>query len=123
MSVAKEKIIMVGDHRQLPHIIDDEVVRKMVGDNAEEEFRDEIEDKLKKSMFQQLFYKLQQLEEQEPKITRVITLDRQFRMHPSIGSFINRNFYQIHGENVENGITNVRHFEHNLPGLSNKACI
>lgn len=123
MSVAKEKIIMVGDHRQLPHIIDDEVVRKMEGDNAEEEFRDEIEDKLKKSMFQQLFYKLQQLEEQEPKITRVITLDRQFRMHPSIGSFINRNFYQIHGENVENGITNVRHFEHNLPGLSNKACI
>lgn len=123
MSVAKEKIIMVGDHRQLPHIIDDEVVRKMEDDNSEEEFKDEIDDKLKKSMFQQLFYKLQELEEQEPKITRVITLDRQFRMHPSIGSFINRNFYQIHGENVENGITNVKHFEHNLPGLSNKACI
>lgn len=123
MSVAKEKIIMVGDHRQLPHIIDDEVVRKMEDDNSEEEFNDEIDDKLKKSMFQQLFYKLQELEEQEPKITRVITLDRQFRMHPSIGSFINRNFYQVHGENVENGITNVKHFEHKLPGLSNKCCI
>lgn len=122
MSVAKEKIIMVGDHRQLPHIIDDEVVRKMEDDHSEE-FKSEIDDKLKKSMFQQLFYKLQELEEQEPKITRVITLDRQFRMHPSIGSFINRNFYQIHGENVENGITNVKYFEHNLPGLSNKACI
>lgn len=123
MSVAKEKIIMVGDHRQLPHIIDDEVVRKMEDDDSSEEFKDEIEDKLKKSMFQQLFYKLQELEEQEPKITRVITLDMQFRMHPSIGSFINRNFYQIHGENVENGITNVKHFEHNLPGLTNKACV
>lgn len=123
MSVAKEKIIMVGDHRQLPHIIDDEVVRKMEDDNPKEEFKEEIEDKLKKSMFQQLFYKLQELEEQEPKITRVITLDRQFRMHPSIGSFINRNFYQKHNENVENGITNPKHFEHNLPGLSNKACI
>lgn len=123
MSVAKEKIIMVGDHRQLPHIIDDEVVRKMEDDNSDEEFKDEINDKLKKSMFQQLFYKLQELEEQEPKITRVITLDRQFRMHPSIGSFVNRNFYQIHGENVENGITNVKHFEHSLPGIENKACV
>lgn len=123
MSVAKEKIIMVGDHRQLPHIIDDEVVRKMEDDDSSEEFKDEIEDKLKKSMFQQLFYKLQELEEQEPKIARVITLDRQFRMHPSIGSFINRNFYQFHGENVENGITNAKHFEHNLPGLTNKACV
>lgn len=123
MSVAKEKIIMVGDHRQLPHIIDDEVVQKMGEDDSIEEFKDEIEDKLKKSMFQQLFYKLQKLEEQEPKITRVITLDRQFRMHPSIGSFINRNFYQIHGENVENGITNVKHFEHGLSGIEDKACI
>ena len=123
MSVAKEKIIMVGDHRQLPHIIDDEVVRKMENDDSTEEFRDEIDDKLKKSMFQQLFYKLQELEMQEPKITRVITLDRQFRMHPTIGSFVNRNFYKIHGENVENGITNVKHFQHNLPGIENKACI
>ena len=123
MSVAKDKIILVGDHRQLPHIIDDEVVSKMENDDATEEFREEIDDKLKKSMFQQLFYKLQELEEQEPKITRVITLDRQFRMHPSIGSFVNRNFYQIHGENVENGITNVSHFEHSLPGLEDKACV
>ena len=123
MSVAKEKIIMVGDHRQLPHIIDDEVVSKMEVEDSTEEFKEEIDDKLKKSMFQQLFYKLQELEEQEPKITRVITLDRQFRMHPAIGSFVNRNFYQIHGENVENGITNVKHFEHSLPGLENKACV
>lgn len=123
MSVAREKIIMVGDYRQLPHIIDDEVVSKMEDADSAEVFKEEIDDKLKKSMFQQLFYKLQELEEQEPKITRVITLDRQFRMHPSIGSFVNRNFYQVHGENVENGITNVKHFEHSLPGLYNKACI
>lgn len=123
MSVAKDKIILVGDHRQLPHILDDEVVSKMEDDDAVAEFREEIDDKLKKSLFQQLFYKLQELEEQEPKIPRVITLDRQFRMHPSIGSFVNRNFYQIHGENVENGITNVKHFEHSLPGLENKACV
>lgn len=123
LSVAKDKIIMVGDHRQLPHIIDDEVVRKMEDGDCAEEFREEIAERLKKSMFQQLFYKLQELEEQEPKIPRVITLDRQFRMHPSIGSFVNRNFYQVHGENVENGITNVKHFEHSLPGIENKACI
>lgn len=123
LSVASKKIILVGDHRQLPHIIDDEVARRLEEETPQIELRDEIDNRLKQSMFQQLFYKLQQLEEQEPKIARVITLDRQFRMHPSIGSFINRNFYKIHGENVDNGITNVKKFGHTLPGIENKACI
>ena len=123
MSVAKDKIIMVGDHRQLPHIIDDEVVRKLEDKTPESDLKGEIDARLKQSMFQQLFYKLQDLEKQEPKIPRVITLDRQFRMHPSIGSFINDNFYKIHGENVENGIQNVKNFEHFLPGLQGKACV
>jgi superfamily I DNA and/or RNA helicase len=123
MSVAKDKIIMVGDHRQLPHIIDDEVVRKLEDETPESDLKEEIDERLKQSMFQQLFYKLQNLEKQEPQIPRVITLDRQFRMHPSIGSFINNNFYKVHGENVENGITNIKNFEHSLPGLKDKACV
>ena len=121
LSVAKKKIILVGDHRQLPHIIDDEIVKKMEGDNTEV-FKEDIENKLKKSMFQQLFYKLQELEKQDG-IIRVITLDTQFRMHPSIGSFVNRNFYKKYGENVENGITDAGYFGHDLPGIENKACV
>lgn len=123
MSVARDKIIMVGDHRQLPHIIDDEVVRKLEEETPETGLKAVIDDRLKQSMFQQLFYKLQELENQEPKIPRVITLDRQFRMHPSIGKFINQNFYKTHGENVENGIPQVEKFSHSLPGIENKACI
>ena len=85
-----KRIILVGDHRQLPHIIDEEVARQM---EADEGGQDE-NDWLKKSMFQYLFStRLKTLEECDG-ITRRITLDKQYRMHPLLGSFISRNFYE-----------------------------
>lgn len=85
-----KRIILVGDHRQLPHIIDEEVARQM---EAGEAGQDE-NDWLKKSMFQYLFAtRLKALEENDG-ITRRVTLDKQYRMHPLLGSFISRNFYE-----------------------------
>ncbi|WP_416243789.1 DEAD/DEAH box helicase [Azospira sp. APE16] len=85
-----KRIILVGDHRQLPHIIDEEVARQMEeGEGAQDE-----NDWLKKSMFQHLFSaRLKALEEYDG-ITRRVTLDKQYRMHPLLGSFISRNFYE-----------------------------
>lgn len=85
-----KRIILVGDHRQLPHIIDEEVARQMEeGEGAQDE-----NDWLKKSMFQHLFStRLKTLEEYDG-ITRRVTLDKQYRMHPLLGSFISRNFYE-----------------------------
>ncbi|MBC2771007.1 DEAD/DEAH box helicase [Pusillimonas minor] len=85
-----KRIILVGDHRQLPHIIDEEVARQMEeGEGGQDE-----NDWLKKSIFQYLFStRLKTLEEYDG-ITRRVTLDKQYRMHPLLGSFISRNFYE-----------------------------
>jgi len=88
-----KRIILVGDHRQLPHIIDEAVARQMEAGEAGEAGSDE-NDWLKESMFQYLFAtRLKTLEENDG-ITRRVTLDRQYRMHPLLGSFISRNFYE-----------------------------
>lgn len=84
------RIILVGDHRQLPHIIDDEVARRMEdGENGPSET-----DWLKKSMFHYLFSERLKTLEEGDKITRRVTLDRQYRMHELLGDFISRNFYE-----------------------------
>ena len=85
-----KRIILVGDHRQLPHIIDDEVARQMEeGETGQEE-----SEWLKKSMFQYLFSERLKTLEENDGITRRVTLDTQYRMHPLLGDFISRNFYE-----------------------------
>lgn len=123
LSVAKDRIILVGDHRQLPHIIDDQVVGKLE-DNKENDIKVDIEQKIKESMFAQLFTKLKMLEAQDG-IKRTITLDKQYRMHPTLGTYIDNNFYRKYNESehVGNGIENPAFFAHSLPGIENKACI
>lgn len=84
------RIILVGDHRQLPHIIDDEVARRMeAGENGPLET-----DWLKKSMFHYLFSERLKTLEDSDKIPRRVTLDSQYRMHELLGDFISRNFYE-----------------------------
>lgn len=73
LSVAKDRIILVGDHRQLPHIIDEQIVGKLEN-NKENDVKADIEQKIKESMFAQLFTKLKMLEAQDG-IKRTITLD------------------------------------------------
>ena len=60
-------------------------------------------------MFERLFTTLQAQERSDGN-KRVITLDRQFRMHPALGRFISENFYEPYGEHVENGITDPAQF-------------
>jgi hypothetical protein len=85
-----KRIILVGDHRQLPHIIDDEVARQMEAGEPgpqEGEWR-------KKSMFEYLFSERLKTLEEKDGIPRRVTLDMQYRMHPLLGDFISRNFYE-----------------------------
>jgi superfamily I DNA and/or RNA helicase len=123
LSVAKDRIILVGDHRQLPHIIDEQIVEKLE-DGVEADMKEDIERKIKESMFAQLFTKLKMLEAQDG-IKRTITLDKQYRMHPTLGTYIDDNFYRKYNESehVGNGIEDAGYFSHNLPGIENKACI
>ena len=107
-----KRIILVGDHRQLPHLIDEAVAHSMESGEAgptESEW-------LKRSMFEYLFAERLKALETHDGITRRVTLDQQFRMHPVLGGFISRNFYERFdpAERFGSGLPEG-HFAHNLP--------
>ena len=92
LAQAKKRIILVGDHRQLPHIYDEEVFESMK-ENGETVDMNNI----KKSMFEYLLEKARELEKID-NVPRTIVLDAQYRMHPVLGEFVNEVFYEPNGE-------------------------
>lgn len=117
MSLAKNRIILVGDHRQLPQLLDDDLLPQL----AVRHDSRVVERTLKQSMFERLFSTLHQLGRTGgPK--RVVTLDRQFRTHPTLGQFISDQFYKPYGEHLENGIDRPEQFAHGLDRYGNAAC-
>lgn len=115
-----KKIILVGDHRQLPQLTDDDIVKKI-----EEQSENNAEnDWLKKSMFEYLFTeRLPQLEA-EDGIIRHVTLNRQFRTHHLLGDFISKNFYESKNkeEKFYSGLPDSK-FIHDLPETDGKCAI
>lgn len=89
LSQAKTRIIMVGDHRQLPHMYDEEIFERLNEEGTEINPLN-----VKESMFEHLLRRAQRLKEQD-NIDRFITLNAQYRMHPDLGNFVSRNFYEI----------------------------
>ena len=117
MVQGEKRIILVGDHRQLPHIIDEDIARSM--DTGQDDRADEIVDEyLKMSMFKYLFERLKELEAKDG-IKRTVTLDSQYRMHPLLGEFVSSNFYDIHGEGFGSPL-GAEHFSNSLPDLEGK---
>ncbi len=119
MSQAEKRIILVGDHRQLPHLIDEQVARALEGDDSSGPPVDV--DFVKKSMFEYLFNRLKKLEEKDD-IKRTVTLDAQYRTHPLLGDFASNNFYQKYNEGYRSPLSES-HFEQRLQGIENKAAI
>jgi hypothetical protein len=112
MSKAERRIILVGDHRQLPHILEEDIERQL------EKSVDTTKDILKKSLFERLFIQMKQLEKIDG-IKRTVTLDTQYRMHPILGDFVSRTFYEYHGEPPIRAGRAESEFIHNLPGYEN----
>jgi len=83
MVLAKRRIILVGDHRQLPHMVDEDIIKS--SDLSENEFINE-------SMFGYLKKRCEKLEEYDG-IKRAITLENQYRTHPLLGEFVSNSFY------------------------------
>lgn len=119
MSQAEKRIILVGDHRQLPHLIDEEVARALEGEDSSGPPVDV--DFVKKSMFEYLFNRLKKLEEKDG-IKRTVTLDAQYRTHPLLGDFASNNFYHKYNEGYRSPLS-ASHFEQRLQGIENKAAI
>ena len=92
LSQASRRIILVGDQRQLPHIYDEEIFQALRNEGKLQSDSD-----IKVSMFEHLWNRAKELEKSDG-IKRTITLDAQFRMHPTLGNFVSDNFYAPYGE-------------------------
>ncbi|HRE88119.1 MAG TPA: AAA domain-containing protein [Myxococcota bacterium] len=106
MSLAGHRIILVGDHRQLPHSLEPEVERAIDQDPSIE-----AKELLKTSLFERL-----KLQLQGTILPRVVTLDRQYRMHPVLADFVSEVFYKPHGESYTSGVDGADR-EHGLSEL------
>lgn len=73
-----KRVIVVGDHRQLPPVIDNEIKSSLEKLGIREE-------ELEKSLFEELI-------ERAPENAKIV-LNSQFRMHPSIARLISEVFY------------------------------
>ena len=92
MACAERRIVLVGDHRQLPHLLEPDVEREIEG-SAQEETRSA----LRQSLFEKLFIELREREKTDG-VRRTVTLDTQYRMHPLLGQFVSEQFYAPYGE-------------------------
>jgi superfamily I DNA and/or RNA helicase len=107
MSLAERRIILVGDHRQLPHILEHEIERDL-----DRNVTEKTEDILRKSLFERLFAAMR-ARERSDGIKRTVTLDIQYRMHPVLGAFVSDIFYKPYGEAFKSG-RDAGEFRHNL---------
>jgi len=111
MSIASRRIILVGDQRQLPHMVDDKIVGRLDTGSVELAELDE-------SLFSRLFRFLES-ERRLGRPQRTVTLNKQFRMHPRLGKFISENFYEQHGQVIESP-RSASDFTHSLPGYEGR---
>ncbi|WP_350604313.1 AAA domain-containing protein, partial [Pseudoalteromonas sp. SMN1298-MNA-CIBAN-0114] len=85
----------VGDHRQLPHMLEPKVEKELQEKNEVDITDQEL---LKQSLFERLYHSLMKFEQDgSSDHKRVVMLDTQFRMHPELGAFISREFYELFG--------------------------
>lgn len=88
LSCARDRMILVGDHKQLPQFVCDKVFDS-IDDVAEADKQSIIKDE---SMFLHLIKQVKKLESNDG-IPRFIRLDAQYRMPQTLGDLVSRQFY------------------------------
>lgn len=88
LSCARDRMILVGDHRQLPQFVSDKVYNAL--DAAEEGEKQAI---IKGSMFLHLIEQVKKLERVDG-VKRFVQLDAQFRMPGTLGKLVSECFYE-----------------------------
>jgi superfamily I DNA and/or RNA helicase len=102
---ADRRIVLVGDHNQLPQILEPDVER---------EFNADLRQRLSESLFQRLFASLGK---PGAPVQRVVRLNTQFRMHPELGTLVSRHFY----DGALRSPQPAEKFQHSLPGYGTAA--
>ena len=121
MAQAENRIILVGDHRQLPHIFDEAVERELEKAEGNDQAKAESMDYIRRSMFQYLKGRLKKLQAFD-KQPRSVTLDAQFRMHPLLGNFVSKQFYDEFDEHFDSP-RSADEFTNNLSGTKGKPAL
>lgn len=88
LACAKERMILVGDQKQLPQFISEDVYEKISGFS-----KSELDSLVKKTMFERLITQVQELEKKD-HISRFVLLDEQYRMPKTLGDIISEHFYE-----------------------------
>lgn len=115
LSMARRRAVLVGDHRQLPHMLEPDVEQELASAVESGDITREAQAKVKESLFQRLWVLLKQLEARD-EIPRTVTLDTQFRMHPALGAYVSRVFYERRGDARIASARGTGDFAHELPG-------
>ena len=120
ITLAKKKVILVGDHRQLPQLVNQKIKESMFEEGFNELTKEELTEWLDKSLFQSLWDYLNN--ERQDGIKRTVTLDTQYRMHPTLGKFVSDNFYAQNGVKLESGVT-ANNREHHVNRYKGRCAI
>lgn len=106
------KVILIGDHKQLPHYIESNYVKKF---KQEKEKYSKFDEKLlTKSLFQIIYENLEKAyKEGRIKYKRTIRINEQHRMHPIIGNFISDTFYTDNENDTNNKLINAEETKYN----------
>ena len=118
MSMAGTRVILVGDHRQLPHLLEPEVEDEVAQVH-------DLNSAERKGFAESLFERLwRQLKERSDKdnFNRVVMLDTQFRMHPLLGKLVSEQFYEKEGLPALKPGRSESAFLDDIPGYQGKVC-
>ena len=115
LSMALRRVVLVGDHRQLPHLLEPDVERQLAEGVEEGTVEAQTLQAVQASLFERLWVLLRALEEKDG-IERTVTLDAQYRMHPVLGDFVSRVFYEVHGDGRIESPREAEEFAHDFPG-------
>lgn len=100
LCLARRRIVLVGDHAQLPHILEKKLEDKLRQLDQAADDQDWLT-QLRTSLFQRLYLLLKDVHTDN----RTVRLDAQFRMHPALGKMVSRLFYENDGPPIRDGVT------------------
>jgi hypothetical protein len=117
LSMARRRVVLVGDHRQLPHMLEPDVERQLAERVDQGTVEAQTLQAVQASLFERLWVLLRALEDKDEN-QRTVRLNAQYRMHPELGQFVSRTFYEYRDDEVIESPRPAGEFAHDLPGYS-----